>query len=102
MTEARGRLLTPLFTPTGGGRTFPPAAGPPWQVPRGRHEVSEPSPFTRRRFIGLAAASVAAGPLGLLTLSRRLEAMTDSRTATAQAPAGDKTAIRPFQFSFPD
>ncbi len=51
--------------------------------------------MTRRRFVGAAVSSLAAG--SLLTLSRRLDAMTDSATGIA-----DKTAIRPFKVHYPD
>ena len=50
--------------------------------------------FNRRRFLAAAATTAAAAPLGLLDFSTRINAMTDART--------DKTAIRPFQFNFPD
>src|SRR5262245_48181718 len=56
--------------------------------------MSEQSGFSRRRFIGFAAATVAAGSTGLLTVSRRLDAM-------AVAQQTDKTTLRPFQVSFP-
>src|SRR5262245_54916266 len=62
--------------------------------------VSEPTDLTRRRFFGLAAATLAAGPLGLITLNRRLDAMTDTRSAVAQPPTGEKAGIRPFQVQF--
>src|SRR5262245_66307978 len=55
--------------------------------------MSGPLDFNRRRFLAAAATTVAAGPLGILGLSTRTNAMTD-------APKG--TAIRPFQFSFSD
>src|SRR2546426_1772450 len=57
----------------------------PW-----RHHMSEMPDFNRRRFSGAAAATVAAASLGLLTLSGRLEAMTD------------KSDIRPFKVNVPE
>jgi pimeloyl-ACP methyl ester carboxylesterase len=57
--------------------------------------------FNRRRFFG-AAATVAAGPLGLLTFSRKLDAMTDSLTAVARQTGTAKSDIRPFHVHFPD
>jgi len=55
--------------------------------------------MSRRRFIG-AATTVAASTLGLLTLSRRLEAMTETMTKDAR-PTG-KTDIRPFKVNIPE
>src|SRR5262249_30093253 len=63
--------------------------------------MSEPSSFTRRRFIGLAAATFAAGTTGFLSSSRRLNAMTEALAGSAAATA-NASAIRPFQFSFPE
>ena len=57
----------------------------PW-----RHCMSNTPDFNRRRFRGAAAATVAAASLGLLTLSGRLEAMTD------------KSEIRPFKVNVPE
>jgi pimeloyl-ACP methyl ester carboxylesterase len=62
--------------------------------------MSEVPDFNRRRFFGAAAATVAAGPLGIF--SRRLEAMTKTLTEPApQSRAGDPD-IRPFKVSFPE
>src|SRR5262245_24365675 len=63
--------------------------------------MSEPPGITRRRFCGVAAATLAAGPIGLLSSSRRLNAMTEATTGIAQK-TGDATAIRPFRISFPE
>jgi pimeloyl-ACP methyl ester carboxylesterase len=56
----------------------------------------------RRRFCGAAAAAVAAGPLGLLGISRRFEAMTDAMPGVAQQTGGYTTDIRPFHVNVPD
>src|SRR5436305_3578930 len=62
-------------------------------------------PVDRRRCLG-AAATVAASQLGLLTLPRRLEAMTGSLTETPSdfpgRSAGSEADIRPFHVSFPE
>jgi pimeloyl-ACP methyl ester carboxylesterase len=57
--------------------------------------------FNRRRFFGVAAATVAAGPLGLFKFSTRVEAMTNVMTGVAQRTGSAKTDIRPFHVSFP-
>jgi pimeloyl-ACP methyl ester carboxylesterase len=57
--------------------------------------------LTRRRLVGAAAAAVAAGPLGLFDISRRMDAMPK----TLEATPGTKTAatdIRPYRVRFPD
>jgi pimeloyl-ACP methyl ester carboxylesterase len=64
--------------------------------------MSEPPDFDRRRFFGAAAATVAAGPLGLLTFSRRLEAMTDTLTKVARQTGKDTSDIRPFKVNVPE
>jgi pimeloyl-ACP methyl ester carboxylesterase len=51
--------------------------------------------LSRRRFFGIAAATLAAGPSGLLSLSRRVEAMTQAVTEVGGT-------IRPFKVSFPN
>jgi pimeloyl-ACP methyl ester carboxylesterase len=56
--------------------------------------------FDRRRFLGAAAAGVAAGPLDLF--SRRLEAMTKTLAQPPQQARGGGPDIRPFKVSFPD
>ena len=48
-------------------------------------------------FFGAAAATIAAGPLGLLGFSKGSRAM-----ATAQQTGSDKTPIRPFQVDVPE
>jgi pimeloyl-ACP methyl ester carboxylesterase len=63
--------------------------------------MSETPGFNRRRFLSVAAATAAAGPLGLLGFSRRLEAMT-ALGEVAQQSASDKTGIRPFHVGFPE
>jgi pimeloyl-ACP methyl ester carboxylesterase len=63
--------------------------------------MSESSDFNRRRFFG-AAATLAAGPLGLLTLSRRLEAMTDTLTAVDPRTLNATNDIRPFKVNIPE
>jgi pimeloyl-ACP methyl ester carboxylesterase len=62
--------------------------------------MSSTNDFNRRRFFGTAAATMAAGRLGLF--SRRLEAMTQSLTEVAPQPSGRNTDIRPFKVSFPE
>src|SRR5262245_23412363 len=64
--------------------------------PHGRHSMHDSPGFTRRRFLGIAAASVAVGPLGLLVPDRRLNAMVEAGVAQ------QGTAIRPFQVGFPE
>src|ERR1041385_8394317 len=55
--------------------------------------------FDRRRFVGVAAATVAAGPLGLLG---RVNAMTQVVTDAAQPKGRAGTEIRPFSFKASD
>jgi len=57
--------------------------------------MSGTTDLSRRRFFGIAAATLAAGPSGLLSLSRRVEAMTQAATEVG-------TSIRPFTVSFPN
>jgi pimeloyl-ACP methyl ester carboxylesterase len=56
------------------------------------------SEFTRRNFCGAAATTVA----GLLTISRRLEAMPDTLTEAAPRTGKDAADIRPFKVNFPE
>jgi len=56
----------------------------------------------RRHFVSVAAATVAAGPLGLAGLSRRLHAMTAPPTDVARPAATYTTDIRPFRVAFSD
>ena len=60
------------------------------------------SSLDRRRFVGVAAATVAASPLGLLSISRRINAMTQALTDVAQPTGSDGTDIRPFRFKASD
>src|SRR5205809_1789966 len=64
--------------------------------------MSKPPDFDRRRFVGVAAATVAAGPLGLFGFSRRVNAMTQALSDVAQARGSDGTDIRPFRFKAAD
>jgi len=64
--------------------------------------MSKESSLDRRRFVGVAAATVAAGPLGLLGISRRINAMTHALTDVAQPTGSDGTDIRPFRFKASD
>jgi pimeloyl-ACP methyl ester carboxylesterase len=58
--------------------------------------MSKESNLDRRRFVGVAAATVAAGPLGLFG---RVNAMTQALTDVAQPTGGGQTDIRPFRFT---
>jgi hypothetical protein len=58
--------------------------------------ISKTPDFDRRRFCGVAAATAAAGPLGLLGFSRSVNAMTRPVTEGAQKAARDTAEIRPF------
>jgi pimeloyl-ACP methyl ester carboxylesterase len=51
--------------------------------------------MNRRRFIGAAATTIAAGAFGVPTFARRLEAMTETLTK-------DHVAIRPFKVNVPE
>jgi pimeloyl-ACP methyl ester carboxylesterase len=64
--------------------------------------MSEDPDFNRRRFFAAAAATVAAGPLGLLTFSRRLEAMTETLTAVDRPTVNGRSDIRPFKVNIPE
>jgi pimeloyl-ACP methyl ester carboxylesterase len=64
--------------------------------------MSKTPDFDRRRFVGLAAATVAADPLGLFGFSRRVNAMTQALTDVAQPTGSDGTDIRPFRFKASD
>src|SRR5260370_4062626 len=57
--------------------------------------MSKESSLHRRRFVGVAAATVAAGPLGLVG---RVNAMTQALTDVAQPTGSGGTDIRPFRF----
>jgi len=56
----------------------------------------------RRRFVGMAAATLAAGPLGLLDFSRRLNPMTGTLTEPVRPAGSGNPDIRPFKVKFPD
>src|ERR1700733_12308546 len=53
---------------------------------------------SRRRFIGVAAAAVAAGSLSQLAFAETNQAITDAAPPTS----GDKTAIRPLRVHVPE
>src|SRR5260370_37162185 len=61
--------------------------------------MSKESSLHRRRFVGVAAATVAAGPLGVFG---RVNAMTQALTDVAQPTGSGQTAIRPFRFTASD
>src|SRR5256886_1106586 len=61
--------------------------------------MSKKPDFHRRRFVGVAAATVAAGPLGLFG---RVNAMTQALTDVAQPTGSGQTEIRPFRFTASD
>src|SRR6266516_8228107 len=73
-------------------------------IPRSNREVrrygmSKTPDFDRRRFVGVTAATVAAGPLGLLG---RVNAMTHAVTDVAQPKGRAGTEIRQFSFKASD
>src|SRR6058998_2288415 len=61
--------------------------------------MSKQPDFNRRQFVGVAAATVAAGPLGLFG---RVNAMTQALTDVAQPTSSGQTEIRPFRFTASD
>src|SRR6266581_4167632 len=63
-----------------------------------RRVMSKKPDVDRRRFVGVAAATVAAGPLGLLG---RVNAMTQALTDVAQPTGSGQTEIQPFRFTAP-
>src|SRR5436190_23814590 len=65
-------------------------------------EMTTMPDLDRRRFLGSAAATVAAGQLGVLAFSRRLEAMTQPITEVPVQTSSVRSDIRPFHVSFPD
>src|SRR5215217_9699664 len=69
-----------------------------------RHRMPEPPDLTRRHFLAAAAATVAAGPPGLVALSRRVHAMTDVVTLGTPLTISEQTdpAIRPFRVNVPE
>ncbi|HYU89243.1 MAG TPA: twin-arginine translocation signal domain-containing protein, partial [Gemmatimonadales bacterium] len=64
--------------------------------------MSQKPDFNRRQFVGAAAATVAAGSLGVFGFSRRVEAMTQVLTDVGQPTGSDGTDIRPFRFKAAD
>src|SRR3989475_4687819 len=64
-----------------------------------RRVMSKKPDVDRRRFVGVAAATVAAGPLGLFG---RVNAMTQALTDVAQPTGSGQTEIRPFRFTASD
>ena len=62
--------------------------------------MSKPPGPNRRRFCGVAAATVAAGPQGILDILRRANGMTDVMIEVETG--GEKAEIRPFHVSFSD
>jgi pimeloyl-ACP methyl ester carboxylesterase len=57
----------------------------------------------RRRFCGVIAATVAAGPLGVLeVLNRRVTPMADVMTRGAQQTGSKQADVRPFRFTASD
>src|SRR6266576_6638318 len=61
--------------------------------------MSKKPDVNRRRFVGVAAATVAAGPLALFG---RVNAMTQALTDVAQPTGSGQTEIRPFRFTVSD
>ena len=60
------------------------------------------SSVDRRRFVGAAVASVAAGSFGLLGVARRVQAMTDVLIESAEETGGEANEIRPFRVHVTD
>jgi pimeloyl-ACP methyl ester carboxylesterase len=58
--------------------------------------------LNRRRFLGTAAAAVAASQVGVIALARRLDAMTDMMTGTEPRTGPGTTDVRPFHVSIAD
>src|SRR5262245_48444927 len=58
--------------------------------------------FDRRRFVRVAAASVAAGPGGLFGISEKLNAMTVELPDAAESAATGPDGVRPFRVNVPD
>lgn len=63
-------------------------------------KMPHPDLLTRRRFCGAAAATFAAGPLGLLSCSDRNTAMNE--VAERKPTTSDATAIRPLEYKASD
>src|SRR6267143_5326947 len=69
--------------------------------PQTAHGDDQMPDLDRRRFLGSAAATVAAGQVGVLAFSRRLEAMTQPITEVP-VQTSVRSDIRPFHVSFPE
>jgi pimeloyl-ACP methyl ester carboxylesterase len=64
--------------------------------------MSEAPGFNRRRFVATAAATVAAGPLALVGLSRRVRAMTGVVPQATPLTGSETPDLRPFHFTAQD
>jgi hypothetical protein len=71
-------------------------------VSRETTRVSATFGFTRRRFCGVAAATISAGLLDAQGFCKRGEAMTDAITGIAQQAIRNSSDIRPFHANFPE
>ena len=71
-------------------------------VPRENIRASTTFEFTRRRFCGVAAATISAGLLDIPGSCTRGEAMTDGMARLAQQTGRDNSDIRPFQVNVPE
>jgi pimeloyl-ACP methyl ester carboxylesterase len=58
--------------------------------------------FNRRRFVSLTAATFAAGPLGLVNLSNRMEPMSDAMATMRPAGETAPANLRPFKVNIAD
>jgi len=67
-----------------------------------RMEMTTMSDLDRRRFLGAAAATVAAGQLAHLSFPVRLQAMTETLTDAPRQTGSGTDDIRPFRVNFPD
>jgi hypothetical protein len=71
-------------------------------VPRATTRASTTFGFTRRRFCGVAAATISAGLLDIHGFCRRDEAMTDGMAGIAQQTGRNNSEIRPFHVNVPE
>jgi hypothetical protein len=71
-------------------------------VPREPTRASTTFGFTRRRFCGVAAATISAGLLDIHGFCRRDEAMTDGMAGVAQQTGRNNSDIRPFHVNVPE
>src|SRR5256885_13227374 len=69
---------------------------------RSKRSTTTMPDLDRRRFLGSAAATVAAGQLGVLAFSRRLEAMTQPIAEVPLQASSVRGDIRPFHGGFPE